>query len=66
MDQILLRLKQLNIATKQQWRFNFTLIFFSNKVNITDLSKDLSRDWGTYLIFNQLCQTLIEDSVYKL
>ena len=52
MGQTLLRLKQLEIGTKQPKKFNFTLIYFSNNVNMLDLSKYLSRHWTTYPILS--------------
>ena len=39
----LLRLKQLKIGITQPKKFNFTLICFSNEVNMLDLSKHVSR-----------------------
>ena len=51
MGQTLLRLKQLKTGTKQPKKFSFTLISFSNEVNMLDLSKHLSRHWTTCPIF---------------
>ena len=50
MGQTLLRIKQLKIGIKQPKKFNFTLISFSNEVNMLELSKHLSRHWTTYPI----------------
>ena len=51
MGQVLLRLKQLKIGIKQpKKKVDFTLISFSNEVNMLDLSKHLSRHWTTYPI----------------
>ena len=40
-------IKDWNKTTK---KFNFTLISFSNEVNMLDLSKHLSRHWTTFPI----------------
>ena len=51
MGQVLLRLKQLKIGIKQpKKKVDFTLISFSNEVNVLDLSKHLSRHRTTYPI----------------
>ena len=50
MGQTLLKLKQLKIGIEQPKKFKFTLICFSNKVNMLGLSKHLSRHWTTYPI----------------
>ena len=50
MGQTLLKLKQLKIGIEQPKKFKFTLICFSNKVNMLGLSKHLSRYWTTYPI----------------
>ena len=50
MGQTLLRLKQLKIGIKQPKILRFTLICFSNELNILDLPKHLSRHRTTYPI----------------
>ena len=50
MGQTLLRLKQLKIGIKQLKKLSFTLICFSNELNMLDLSKHRSRHSTTYPI----------------
>ena len=50
MGQTLLRLKQLKIGIKQPKKFSFTLISFSNEVDMLDLSKHLFRHWATFFV----------------
>ena len=50
MGQTLVRLKQLKIGIKQPKKINFTLISFSNEVNMLHLAKLISRYWTTYPI----------------
>ena len=50
MGQTLLRLQQLKIGIKQPRKLNFTLICFSNELNMLDLSKHRSRHLTIYPI----------------
>ena len=50
MGQTLVRLKQLKIGIKKPKKINFTLISFSNEVNMLHLAKLISRYWATYPI----------------